>query len=478
MPADPVPLPLPDHVWDEPSFLTALNDRDVGALFVLMSRYGCSQTLLASRCGMSQGEVSRICTGKRRVTDLEVFVRVADGLAMPDRARSRLLGGGSSPRSTSLLRPVRSHGWTGKPMSVARVDARAYSGDWVGSVDAPPAQDSSERRMLMAADETFQFLVNAERAVPSPEVMDLLHAEVRRLVAAYPTQATNLVDPLISAQRVAFRLLDGPGVPHQSRDLYFLAAITSGLLALAGVDLSQFQAARMNARAAYLCADRADHPGLRVWIRIEQARAAYWSGAPREALRYLSLAHADAETVTGSMPVQLAVQEARAHAALGDVAETRAALARATETREHVQADDLDEIGGELTFPQAVQLFVSADALTLLPDHAEAERAATEAVHAFDTPDAADASYGSKAGAYIDLAMVRIRQGEVEGGRETLGPVLAIPPAQRNHGIRTLIRRVHGSLSDPRHAGSAVARDTAAEIETFSAVPTSTRLPE
>ncbi|WP_322770127.1 helix-turn-helix transcriptional regulator [Frankia sp. Cr1] len=478
MPADPVPLPLPDHVWDEPPFLAALNDRDVGALFVLMSRYGCSQTLLASRCAMSQGEVSRICTGKRRVTDLEVFVRVADGLAMPDRARSRLLGGGSSPRSTGLLRPVRSHGWTGKPMSVAWVDARAYSGDWVGSVDAPPAQDSSERRMLMAADETFQFIVNAERAAPSPEVMDLLHAEVRRLVTAYPTQATNLVDSLIGAQRVAFRLLDGPGVPHQSRDLYFLAAITSGLLAHAGVDLSQFQAAHLNARAAFLCADRADHPGLRVWIRIEQARAAYWSGAPREAIRYLSLAHADAQTVTGSNSAQLAVQEARAYAALGDTTETRAALARAGAARERVQVDDLDEIGGELTYPQAVQLYVSADALSLLSDHTETERIAVDAVQAFEAQDAADVSYGSRAGSYIDLALARVHQGEVEGGREALGPVLALPPARRIHGIRTQMRRMHGSLSDPRHAGSAVARDTAAEIETFCAVPTSTRLPE
>ncbi len=58
-------------------------------------------------------------------------------------------------------------------------------------------------------------------------------------------------------------------------------AITSGLLARAGVDLNQLHAARMNARAAFLCADRADHPGLRMWRRIEQARAAYWSGATR-----------------------------------------------------------------------------------------------------------------------------------------------------------------------------------------------------
>ncbi|WP_239382723.1 helix-turn-helix domain-containing protein [Frankia sp. CIT1] len=475
MPAEPMPLPLPDHVWDEPSVLAALDDRDVGALFVLAGRYGCSQTLLASRCAMTQGEVSRICTGKRRVADLEVFVRVADGLALPDRARNRLLGAGRSHQPTSLSpTPARPRG-TGADRSPTRNDRRAYPEPWAACTEAPPADNTPERQILMAADDTVQFLVNAERAAPSPEIMDLLHGEVRRLATAYPTQATELIDPLISAQRVAFRLLDGPGLPGPSRDLYVLAAITSGLLARAGVDLSQFQAAHLNARAALLCADRAGHPGLRLWVRIEQARAAYWSGFPREALRYLSLAQQDADTVTGSMPTQLAVQEARAHAALGDIAQTRAAIARAHDARDRVRADDLDDIGGELTHPHAVQLFISADALSQLPDHGAAERAAAEAVRAFEAPDAADASYGSRAGAYIDLAMARIRQGEVDGGREALAPVLRIPPAHRNHGIRTLMRRVHTHLSD--HAGSAVARDTAADIEAYCAVPTSTRLP-
>jgi hypothetical protein len=333
--------------------------------------------------------------------------------------------------------------------------------------------------MLMAADETLRFLVNAERSAPPPEVFDLLQAEVRRLVAAYPTEATALVGPLLTAQRAAFRLLDGPGVAGPSRDLYFLAAITSGLLARAGVDLSQFGAAHLNARAALLCADRAGHPGLRLWIRNEQGRAAYWSGSPREALRYLALAHADAGTVTGSMSTTLPVQEARAYAALGDTAQAVAAIARADDARDRVHPDDLDELGGDLAFPLPCQLFVSADALTLLPDsNAEAERASADAVRAFEAEDAGDLSYGSRAGAYINLAVARIRRGDVEGAQDALRPVLAIPPPRRNHGIRTLMRRVHATLSDPPHAGSPAARDASAEIEAFCDTPTSTRLPD
>ncbi|WP_322767248.1 hypothetical protein [Frankia sp. Cr1] len=330
----------------------------------------------------------------------------------------------------------------------------------------------------MAADETFRFIIAAERATADLEIVDLLHSDVRRLAAAYPTEATALVGQLLSAQRAAFRLLDGPGAPDQVRDLYFLAAVTCGLLARAGVDLSQPQTAQIYARAAFLCADRAAHPGLRTWIRIEQARVAYWSGSPHEALHYLSAAAGDAASVRGSMPAHLAVQEARAYAAIGDADSARSALVRASDARDNARSDDLDEIGGELTFPVAVQLFVGADALSLLSDHSEAERAAQDAVSAFEAPDARGASYGSKAGARIDLALARARQGEIEGTREALQPVFDIAPERRNHGMRTLLQRVHGALVAPGYLGSANARHVAAEIEACYTPIIQIKLPE
>jgi transcriptional regulator with XRE-family HTH domain/tetratricopeptide (TPR) repeat protein len=475
------PAQLPDEQWDHPDVLAALEGRDIAALFGLVHRYGWSQTVIGVRCGMSQSEVSRIRNGKRQVEDLEVFARIAKGLAMPDRALVRLLGGDRArdqPAHESPAHTVdRPHG-TDLPSVPATPGAQAYSEGWVHPPDSPDADDSPGRRIFMAADETFQFIVNAERAAPAAEVVDLLQSEVRRLVAAYPKESMSLTGPLLGAQRAAFRLLDGPGVPDQARDLYFLAAVTSGLLAHAGVDLSQFHAAHLNARAAYLCADRAGHPGLRTWIRIEQARIAYWSGSPREALRYLSLAHPDADTVTGSMPISLATQEARAYAALGDTTQTMAAITRAHNARDRTRPDDLDEIAGELANPLSVQLTVTADALALLPDYAQAERAAAEAVREFETQSDSEVSYGNRAAAQINLAVAHIRQGEVDGARAALGPVFSITPAQRTHGMRSLMRRVHRSLSAPGYVGSAVARDTATQIEAYCDTLTPVRLPE
>jgi tetratricopeptide (TPR) repeat protein len=354
----------------------------------------------------------------------------------------------------------------------------SYSG-LTGARLVPPLTDRPEGRIFMTgADDTFDFIVNAERAAARPEVLDLLNRQVRALTVAFPTEATNLVGPLLDAQKLAFRLLDGPTPPDQARDLYFLAAIACGLLARAGVDLSQVSTAHIYARAAYLCADRAGHPGLRTWIRVEQARAAYWSGAPAEALRYLELADQDAQQVHGTIATEVAVSAARAHAALGNAEAAHTAISRAADARERVERDDLDEMGGDLSTPLAVQLFVAADALALLPDQPTAEQAALQAVEAFAEPEAADVSYGSRAGAHINLGLARIRRGDPEGAREALDSVLSLPPARRNHGIRTLTGRVQSALTDPRYGRSPAALDMAAETEAYRQVTSPIRLPE
>ncbi|WP_391858323.1 helix-turn-helix domain-containing protein [Streptomyces silvisoli] len=52
---------------------------------------GVSQARIASAVDMTQGRVNEVINGRREVSRLDVFERVADGLGMPDDAR-RLLG--------------------------------------------------------------------------------------------------------------------------------------------------------------------------------------------------------------------------------------------------------------------------------------------------------------------------------------------------------------------------------------------------
>jgi transcriptional regulator with XRE-family HTH domain len=74
----------------------ALAERDFGLLFRLLARYaGASQTQLAIAVGMTQGQISTIMAGTRRITAIEVIERVLDGLSVPDPARMTL---GLAPR--------------------------------------------------------------------------------------------------------------------------------------------------------------------------------------------------------------------------------------------------------------------------------------------------------------------------------------------------------------------------------------------
>jgi hypothetical protein len=60
----------------------------MAAVLRLVQRYGqVSQVRLANATGIAQGRVNEIVNGRRQVTALEVFERIADGVSMPDEAR-------------------------------------------------------------------------------------------------------------------------------------------------------------------------------------------------------------------------------------------------------------------------------------------------------------------------------------------------------------------------------------------------------
>ncbi len=75
--------PLIDPAWFEaPEMRRILTARDVGALYEALKGLGVSQRQIAALTGQSQSEVSEILKG-RRVRDVTVFERIADGLGMP-----------------------------------------------------------------------------------------------------------------------------------------------------------------------------------------------------------------------------------------------------------------------------------------------------------------------------------------------------------------------------------------------------------
>ncbi|WP_413799122.1 helix-turn-helix domain-containing protein [Streptomyces iranensis] len=91
MPTALVPIELPEWAWQRVEVREALRERDMGAVFRYVQQYsGASQARIATAVAMTQARVNEVINRRREVTRLDVFVRIADGLNMPDDARNLL----------------------------------------------------------------------------------------------------------------------------------------------------------------------------------------------------------------------------------------------------------------------------------------------------------------------------------------------------------------------------------------------------
>jgi hypothetical protein len=82
------PIEVHASVWRREDVSRALSQRDVPALLRLIQQFsGVSQARLATAVGTGQGRMNEIIHGRRQVARMDVFERIADGLAMPDEAR-------------------------------------------------------------------------------------------------------------------------------------------------------------------------------------------------------------------------------------------------------------------------------------------------------------------------------------------------------------------------------------------------------
>lgn len=102
MPTALVPIELPEWAWQRAEVREALRERDMGAVFRRAQQYGgASQARIATAVAMTQARVNEVINGRREITRLDVFERIADGLNMPDDARHLLGLASARDRRTS-----------------------------------------------------------------------------------------------------------------------------------------------------------------------------------------------------------------------------------------------------------------------------------------------------------------------------------------------------------------------------------------
>ena len=323
----------------------------------------------------------------------------------------------------------------------------------------PGRQDWQRQVLMTSAQRAREFLSRTEAPNVGSETLDQLADDVRGLTVDYQQKPLeSLLGKMSATQSEIFNLLEGRQRPNQTADLYLLAGVASGLMARAAHDLGSSQEAMTHARAAFAAADNAGHDGLKAWVKGLQSLIAYWAGRYDDSVRYAGEGAQFAQRSHNTSAVWLAAGEARSLAALGRYDDARDAVDRATEAREQVQRDDLDELGGFCTFNRPRQLYYAAEALSWAgPDFAEqTERFALEALEAYEVAPDGDRAFGDEAGTRCALAIARINKSQFDGAAEAMTEVLALPVAQRTHGVVTAVEHVENRLAGRGADGRAV----------------------
>lgn len=337
--------------------------------------------------------------------------------------------------------------------------------------DGPTTATVVRHKQFQKAAERAEEFAKARSRSMNNTAMENVTGEVRELAVAYMRQPlTEILDLLVEKQNEVFYELDKRRqTPDNARQLYFVASVLGGMLANAGHDLGNPHYALIQARTALLCADQANHDGLRAWSWGMQSLITFRDKRPGEAVMYAQNGAVFAKKAGGStLAAWLPACEARAWGALHNARETQAAIERAERAWEHVGPNDLDNnFGGICSTNRAELLYYSADALTSLPADTNtariAERYCTQAVEAYQDTSSPDWDFGCQACSHADLAIARIRRGDRDGVDEALSPVLKLPPKQRVTGIIQSVQCVQSLIAD--------SRDMQERIEAFTRTP-------
>jgi transcriptional regulator with XRE-family HTH domain len=291
--------------------------------------------------------------------------------------------------------------------------------------------------VALAADESARLLAWAEASNIGDLTLEQMHSDVRWIAQNY-LKAPTL--PLFSRARAirdqAFALLAGHQRPDQSRDLYVVAGWALTLLAWITTDLGRPDVANTHARAAWLCADNADHHGLRAWIRATQHTAAFWEHHFLDAARHAEdgLRYATA----GSAEAFLASAQALDLAKAGQADNARVALIRARDATEAVD-QACDDLAGPFTCSADRAGGFWSDVYLALGQPSDALAEADRAVAAFERAPTERRNPGSERMARIQQVRAHLTLSQFDGAAEALTPVL---DTAAEHRVRPLLQRL------------------------------------
>lgn len=396
------PLRIPDEFWVRDDVGNALDHRDIGALFRLLSKHaGASQTRIGTATSLSQGSVCLIMNDDRVVSALDVLERIADGLAIPDAARLRL---GLAPRGGRLV--VKG---SGKEDTTKRRTALT-----LGLVTAL-SPETLTRVLRDSAGEAMEFTRSAAMSSVGAGALDHLEAVLTDLERSSCVQPPGELFAVARAyRRRVDELIQGRHTLKEEQELYVYAAWLSELLAPQAQDLGFPLAAEAYALDCYEHADQAGHGVLCARATETMASVAFYTAQPGKAV----LA---AQRGIGKVPdqhplaVALRTQAARSHARQGRRAECAELLTEARELHERLPARPPGRflVDNGIYASYAITAH-PASSYIWLADYQQAETHARTALAAYGSADPANRKPTREAVARIDLGIALAHLGSLD----------------------------------------------------------------
>lgn len=416
------PIAIPDDAWQQESTRQILQERLAGPLFGFAQKYGISQTRLAAATGLSQARINDLIHGRRgNITAIDAWIRIADGLNMPNHARVAM---GLAPVAL-VSAPPRPTG-AKKPAGVEGVAGL------IRDIVATETNDEAIDQLARATDSIAESHTQVPARMALGQVLRL-HAETQTL--------------LKRQQRL-----------RQKRELF---RIESHLLAHAGLlfgDLEKNVTADDYGEASLLYAQEAGANEAIAWT--VRAKTLRWQERFVESADMARRGY-DCSPAT-PIRVQLACQEANAAALLGDAKRAREAMRRAEAAAEAIEPDSGTSAW---SFPVARQAIFALSVAIHTDDPDEALRASAMAHSAWASgvPRVPATWAQIQAGASI----AHLMKDSLDQAVQEVTPVLTLPPELRVATVTAYLRSLDRRLSDPRFGRSKDALALRRDIRDF-----------
>jgi hypothetical protein len=385
---------------------------------------------------------------RRRVLEAEFGHSIGELLALIDASQPTPM-----PSRNAFAVPAASWAGTVPGPRLPVDDERPPDGRFPGPGD-PAAAVSA------AAARSARFGQRADGNAITDVALEQLRLRLSQLSAGYVhTPIWPVFTELTALRDEVFDLLEAPD-PRRAADLYVIAGTACAMLAHASGNLGFLDEAALQANTALICARRVGHGPLAAWALGVRALQAEWNGRAVEALGHLERAGIELsrDSRAGTMPVWLAAIEARAQASLGHRREATAALNR-VERAGPSGSNELDAIGGILTFPEPKRMFYTASALRRLGHLGSAESGALAAIAEYERGPAEQRSYGDEACAWLEVAISRAGRGELDGAATAIELVQRMPSERHLAPLLRPLRELARSVSSARvHSATAAVR--------------------